>query len=241
MRQGLFTVLSNRPLARAVHEMRLAGDASAMAAAGQFVNVKVGNAYLRRPLSPADWDEGWLTLVYKAVGPGTAWLAERAQGETLDLLTGLGRGFDPGAAGERPLLVGGGAGLPPLYRLARELLALEKKPRLVMGFACGEDVFYEKEFKALLPVTVYTEDGSAGARGRVTDDPLRAEDTFLYACGPLPMLRALSALPLPGQMSLEERMACGFGACMGCTIMTRSGPRRVCAEGPVFPKEELLW
>lgn len=241
MRQGLFTVLSNRPLARDTYEMRLSGDAGAMAAAGQFANVKVGNAYLRRPLSPADWAEDWLLLVYKAVGPGTAWLAQRGKGEALDLLTGLGRGFDPDAAGERPLLVGGGAGLPPLYRLAKELTALGKKPRLVMGFATREDVFYRKEFEELLPVTVCTEDGGEGLHGRVTDDPVREEDTGLFACGPLSMLRALSALPLPGQMSLEERMACGFGACMGCTIMTRSGPRRVCAEGPVFPKEELLW
>lgn len=241
MNQGIYTVVSNRLIARDTWEMRLTGDTGNFSRPGQFVDVKVDNAYLRRPFSLAAWDKDSLTLLYKVVGRGTAWLAQCRAGKSLDLLTGLGNGFDTGVSGPRPLLIGGGVGLPPLYQLARELLREGKQPRLVMGFGSREDIFYQQEFEALLPVAVTTLDGSSGIRGLVTDVPLQAEDSYFYACGPLPMLKALCRLPLPGQLSLEERMGCGFGACMGCTINTAKGPQRVCKEGPVFLKEDLIW
>ena len=241
MKQTLFSVLSNQIVAHAVYEMRLLGDTSALACPGQYVNLRVGNAFLRRPLSVACWDERGMTLIYKEVGSGTRWLSGCRKGETLDVLVGLGQGFDLSLSGLYPLLIGGGVGLPPLYQLGRELIKMGKRPRLIMGFASARDVFYQKEFESLMPVTLMTQDGSAGQKGLVTDAGLRAQDTFLYACGPIPMLRALHALPIAGQFSLEERMACGFGACMGCSVQTARGSLRVCHEGPVFSKEDLLW
>lgn len=241
MKQGIYTVVSNRLIARDTWEMRLRGGTCALMKPGQFANVKVGNAYLRRPLSVAAWDSEGMTLIYKVVGLGTEWLAKCKAGESLDLLVGLGNGFDTAMSGSRPLLIGGGVGLPPLYQLAKELLREGKRPRLVMSFGSAAEVFYQEEFEALLPVTVTTLDGSAGMRGLVTDAPQQEDDSSFYACGPLPMLKALCSLPLPGQLNLEERMGCGFGACMGCTIHTTKGPRRVCKEGPVFLKEELIW
>ncbi len=241
MKQGWYEVLDNRPIASLVYEMRLKGDSSAMLRPGQFVNVKVGNAYLRRPLSVAAWDEAGMTLIYKVVGDGTAWMADCKAGDRLDLLTGLGNGFDLAPSGQHPLLIGGGVGLPPLYQLGLELIRQGKQPRLVMGFGAAGEVFYQEEFERLMSVSLCTVDGSAGEKGLVTDVPLQKADSYLYACGPVPMLKALSALPLPGQLSLEERMACGFGACMGCSIQTSNGAKRVCKEGPVFLKEELQW
>ena len=241
MKQGTYRVQTNLLIAQDTYEMRLEGSTSALKRAGQFVNVKVANAYLRRPLSPAAWDSESMTLIYKAAGLGTEWMARCQTGDTLDLLTGLGNGFDTAPSGSRPLLIGGGVGLPPLFRLAQELVNEGKKPRLVMGFGSLQEVFYLKEFEALLPVTFTTVDGSAGICGLVTDVKPQEEDTYLYACGPLKMLQALCSCPLPGQLSLEERMGCGFGACMGCTIQTKKGPKRVCKEGPVFMKEDLNW
>jgi len=241
MKQGIYSIQKNRLIARDTWEMRLKGDTSALCRAGQFVNVKVGNAYLRRPLSPAAWDNESMTLIYKVVGRGTDWLAHCQTGDSLNLLTGLGNGFDTDVSGDRPVLIGGGAGLPPLYRLAEELLSKGKKPRLIMGFGSAAEIYYLKEFEALLPVTITCMDGSAGICGPVTGAKLQAGDDYLYACGPPPMLKALCAYPLKGQMSLEERMGCGFGACMSCTVRTANGAKRVCKEGPVFLKEELLW
>lgn len=241
MNQGIFTVASNRLIARDTREMRLRGDTAGPCMPGQFVNVKVDSAYLRRPLAPAAWDKDGMTLIYKVVGIGTDWLARCRAGDKLDLLTGLGNGYDTGMSGSHPLLIGGGVGLPSLYLLAGELLRQGRHPRLIMGFGSAQDIFYRQEFEALMPVTVTTLDGSAGIRGLVTDAPLQGEDSYFYACGPLMMLKALCRLPLPGQLSLEERMGCGFGACMGCTINTAKGPRRVCKEGPVFFKEDLIW
>lgn len=241
MKQGWFEVKSQRTLSKDVYELCLLGDNSAFVRPGQFANVKVGNAYLRRPLSIADCAGEVLTLIYKTIGEGTAWLAKRQAGERLDLLTGLGNGFHTEDSGDSPLLIGGGLGLPPMYYLAKTLLREGKKPRLVMGFASREDVFYQEEFERLLPTQVTTVDGSLGIKGLVTDVPLLKQDTSVLACGPVPMLKALMALPLPGQLSLEERMGCGFGACMGCSIMTQKGSKRVCVEGPVFYKEDLLW
>lgn len=241
MKQARFTVAFNRPIARQVYEMRLLGDTSSLTTPGQFVNLRVEGAFLRRPLSVAAWDRQGMTLVYKEVGQGTRWLSGCAEGSALDALVGLGRGFNLSKSGESPLLIGGGVGLPPLYRLGLDLLRLGKFPRLIMGFASADDVFYQKEFEALMPVTLMTQDGSAGRQGLVTDAGLQPRDTFLYACGPIPMLKALHPLPIAGEFSLEERMGCGFGACMGCTVNTARGPLRVCHEGPVFSKEDLLW
>lgn len=241
MKQERFTVASNQPIARQVYEMRLKGDTAALTCPGQFVNLRVEGAFLRRPLSVAAWDREGMALVYKEVGQGTRWLSGCEPGSALDALVGLGQGFTLSKSGERPLLIGGGAGLPPLYQLGMDLLRLGKRPRLIMGFASAADVFYLKEFESLMPVTLMTQDGSAGQPGLVTDAGLHADDTFLYACGPIPMLKALHPLPVSGEFSLEERMGCGFGACMGCTIQTARGPMRVCHEGPVFPKEDLLW
>ncbi len=240
MRQ-LFEVLDNRLIARDTWQMRLTGDTSALKTPGQFVNLQVENAYLRRPLSVTAWQPGQMTLIYKVVGTGTDWLARCQPGQRLNTLVGLGNGFDLSLAGKSPLLVGGGVGLPPLYQLGVALVRQGAKPRLVMGFASRADVFYQQEFEAMMPVSVATVDGTQGVKGLVTDVPLTEEETYLYACGPTPMLKALCAYPLPGQLSLEERMGCGFGACMGCTVNTTRGPMRVCYEGPVFLKEELLW
>lgn len=241
MMQQPFTVLTNRLIAKDTWEMTLKGDTSMLKTPGQFVNVQVGNAYLRRPLSVTAWQPGRMTLIYKVVGTGTDWLARCQPGDTLDALMGLGNGFDLAPAGNTPLLIGGGVGLPPLYQLGVELVRLGARPGLVMGFASRADVFYLKEFEALMPVQVTTVDGSMGTAGFVTAVPLTGEESYLYACGPTPMLKALCKLPLPGQLSLEERMGCGFGACMGCTIITKDGPRRVCHDGPVFESGVLTW
>lgn len=241
MIQGLYTITHHLPIAHQVYEMRLSGDTSALQQPGQFVNIRTGHAYLRRPLSVAAWDDEGMTLIYKVVGEGTGWMAERQPGEQLDILTGLGHGFDLAPSGQYPLLVGGGVGLPPLYQLGLALRRQGREPRLIMGFESARDVFYLEAFQALMPVSLMTRDGSVGQQGLVTDAGLKAGDSYLYACGPIPMLKALHPLPLPGQFSLEERMGCGFGACMGCSINTANGPKRVCHEGPVFLKEELLW
>ena len=242
MTQGQYTIISNRPIAAATWEMLLAGDTSALTRPGQFVNLRTGGHYLRRPLSVCAWDDSRLTLIYKVVGQGTDWLSERQAGDPIDMLCGLGNGFDTGLSGQHPLLIGGGVGLPPLYQLARQLVQEGKQPRLIMGFNSMQEVFYREEFERLMPVTVTTMDGSCGLRGLVTEVPPEANCTYFYACGPSPMLRALcGCLAMPGQLSLEERMGCGFGACMGCTIRTRLGDKRVCKEGPVFFKEELIW
>ncbi len=241
MKNSVFTVEANRPLTGSVFEMCLSGDAGGIRP-GQFVNVQVPGFYLRRPISVCDFAPGRLTLVYKTVGRGTEALASLGAGARLDLLTGLGNGYDPAPAGEAPLLIGGGVGVPPLYALCKALLAEGKRPAVVLGFNTKDEIFYENEFAVLgCPVTVATADGSAGVKGFVTD-ALPETYSYFYACGPAPMLRALCAkTKTGGQLSLEERMGCGFGACMGCTIKTKDGPKRVCKEGPVFRKEALLW
>ena len=240
----LARVLSNDPLTDAVFALRLSADTASLTRPGQFVQVAVPGFYLRRPISVCDWDEGRMTLVIKALGQGTARLREIRPGETLDILSGLGNGFDLSLLGERPLLVGGGVGLPPLLGLARRLLAEGKHPRLLAGFNAASEVFLLDRFEALdVPVTLATVDGSAGVKGLVTDALSGLDFDSLAACGPLPMLKALRrALPdTPALYSLEERMGCGFGACMGCSVQTVSGPKRVCKEGPVFRGEELSW
>lgn len=242
MNQGLFTITENTSLAPAVYRLDLAGDTTAVTAPGQFVNIALSGCFLRRPISVCLAAEGQLTVIYKCVGKGTEQLAAMAPGARLDVLTGLGNGFDPTLAGDRPLLLGGGIGSAPLYWLAKVLRAAGKCVHVVLGFNTAEDVFYEEEFRALgCLVTVATADGSRAVHGFVTD-ALPAEYSFYYACGPEPMLRAVyDRAAGDGQLSFEARMGCGFGACMGCTRQTRSGPKRVCKDGPVFRKGEILW
>ncbi|MBQ9198297.1 MAG: dihydroorotate dehydrogenase electron transfer subunit [Clostridia bacterium] len=242
MKQSIFTVTENAPLTSAVYRMRLAGDTKDVAAPGQFVNIRLEGLYLRRPISVCDAVDGCLTLIYKAVGRGTERMASMRPGERLDILTGLGNGYSLEGSGDHPLLLGGGVGVPPLYLLAKRLIAQGKQPQAVLGFNTAGEAFYAEEFDALgCRVTLVTADGSLGARGFVTD-ALPNDYTYYYACGPLPMLKAVyRACKGSGQFSLEERMGCGFGACMGCSIQTADGPRRVCKDGPVFNKEALLW
>ena len=244
MKQGLYTITRNRAIAAGTWEMRLAGDTSALEHAGQFVDVEVPGFYLRRPFSVCDWDDDGLNLIYKVVGEGTARLRTLSAGSQLDLLTGLGNGYDLEPAGRRPLLIGGGAGIPPLYRLARDLIGQGRDVTIILGFNRADELFLTDQFSWLgARVLVSTVDGSAGTRGLVTDVLSSAgESSYFYSCGPEAMLKAVARQArTPGQFSLEERMGCGFGACMGCTIETRSGLRRVCCDGPVFASEELLW
>ncbi|MDO4219147.1 MAG: dihydroorotate dehydrogenase electron transfer subunit [Synergistaceae bacterium] len=242
LKQEIFTVDKNIQIAKDVFLLRMFGKTDAITAPGQFVNIALPGFYLRRPISVADTEDGVLTLIYKVVGRGTESMKGLQRGSELDILTGLGNGFDTSKSGNTPLLVGGGVGVPPLYYLAKQLIAQGKNPRAVFGFASSQDIFFVNEFEALdCPVSVTTVDGTAGTRGIVTD-VLPSDYSFFYACGPLPMLKALkNATKTSGELSLEERMGCGFGACMGCSIETAKGPKRVCKDGPVFEKEDLLW
>ncbi|MBR0393690.1 MAG: dihydroorotate dehydrogenase electron transfer subunit [Alistipes sp.] len=245
MQQVIFEIVSNRALTPLIYEMRLKGDTSAITRPGQFVELSIEGLFLRRPISVCNFDEGELTLVYKVVGKGTADMAAMQVGRKVDVLTGLGNGFNADAECQRALLVGGGVGVPPLYRLARELLAKGREVTVVLGFNTAAELFYEEEFKALgVNLVVATVDGSKGVKGFVTDAIRESGVAFdyFYSCGPLPMLKALSqSVTADGELSLEERMGCGFGICMGCSIQTASGAKRVCKEGPVFKKEEILW
>lgn len=244
MKQTLYTVCSNEPLARQVFRMRLLGDTSAITAPGQFVDLALPGFFLRRPISICDYDADGLTIIYKVVGKGTAALSRLAPGAELDALSGLGNGFDTQKSGESPLLIGGGVGVPPLYALAKRLLAEGKCPTAILGFNKADEVFYAGEFENLgVRTIVCTADGSVGVRGFVTDAIATLSGySFYYACGPEPMLRAVHALcPCGGQLSFEERMGCGFGACMGCSCKTKYGNKRICKEGPVLTKEEVIW
>ncbi len=242
MKQVILTITENTPLTASVYRMRLAGDVSAVTRAGQFVNLQLDDKYLRRPISVCDMDEQSVTILYKVVGGGTAQMAQMPIGTTVDVLTGLGNGYDLTLAGDRPLLLGGGVGVPPLYRLAKELIAAGKTVTVILGFNTRDEVFYEEEFRALgAQVTVTTADGSYGTRGFVTD-AMPNDYTYFYTCGPEPMLKAVyKATATSGQFSFEERMGCGFGACMGCSCKTITGYKRICKEGPVMQKEEILW
>ena len=242
MKQSLFSIVSNTPLTDSVYKMVLSGDTSAITAPGQFVNIQLTGKFLRRPISVCDYDGETLTIVYKVVGKGTEQMASMTAGETLDILTGLGNGYDLAPAGDRPVLLGGGVGVPPLYHLAKRLLALGKEVTVVLGFNTASEIFYEKEFQALGCKTfVTTVDGSYGKKGFVTD-ALPEDYTYFYTCGPEPMLKAVyRTTNTSGQMSFEQRMGCGFGACMGCSCKTLTGNKRICKEGPVMRKEEILW
>ena len=242
MKQGLFTVKENTALNALVYKMVLSGDTSAITSAGQFVNVQLSGKFLRRPISVCDVNGDELTLVYKVVGAGTRQMSEMREGDTVDVLTGLGNGYDETKAGEQVLLLGGGVGVPPLYLLAKNLLKAGKTVSVVLGFNKADEIFFEDEFKALgANVTVTTADGSYGVKGFVTDALPDSYDYF-YTCGPEPMLKAVyKATNTSGQFSFEERMGCGFGACMGCSCKTVTGYKRICKDGPVLEKEEILW
>ena len=237
-----YQIIENAQVAPKVYLLDLAGDTSMVKRPGQFCQVQIPGFYLRRPISICDWDENGMTLIYKAVGEGTEALSRLETGTVLDALNGLGNGYDVYACGNAPLVIGGGVGVPPLYGLTKALLRAGKAPKVVLGFNTFEEVFLLDEFEDLeVPVTVATADGSFGVKGFVTDALPENYDSF-FACGPEPMLKAVyQKCNAPGQLSLEQRMACGFGACMGCTIQTNHGPRRVCKDGPVFRKEELPW
>ena len=243
MRQSYFKITENTPLTESVFRMVLAGDTADITRPGQFVNILLDGLFLRRPISVCDCEAGKLTLVYKVVGKGTEKMSRMQPGEELDILTGLGNGYDLAPAGDAPLLIGGGVGVPPLYMLAKRLIADGKQVRVILGFNTAAEVFYEEEFRALgADVTVTTVDGTRGTKGFVTAALDAAPYTYFYTCGPEPMLRAVySATVTSGQFSFEERMGCGFGACMGCSCKTVTGNKRICREGPVLGKEDILW
>lgn len=246
MKQSVFEIIFNRPLTAQVYEMCLVGDTSGINHPGQFVNIALDSLFLRRPISICDYDEHSLKLIYKVVGKGTQQMSKLEPGTQLDLLVGLGNGFTIDAQCRYPLLVGGGVGVPPLYRLAKNLIADGRKISVVLGFNTAEEVFFVDEFIALgASVHLATADGSLGFKGFVTDAIAVKGILFdyFYACGPLPMLRAVYDVTscVDGQMSFEERMGCGFGVCMGCSCKTKNGYKRLCKEGPVLKKEEIIW
>ena len=243
MKEVLLQIQSNRALTESVYEMRLTGDVSDITASGQFVNIKIEGLFLRRPISVCDVENGVLTLLYKVVGKGTEKMANMQAGETLNVLVGLGNGYDLSLSGSAPVLMGGGVGVPPMYMLAKELIKQGKKVTAILGFNTQAEVFYEEEFKRLgATVIVTTADGSYGQKGFVTDALKGVDYTYFYTCGPEPMLKAVfKATNTSGQFSFEERMGCGFGACMGCSCKTVTGYKRICKEGPVLVKEEILW
>ena len=248
MIQNTFTVCSNRALTDTVYRMVLEGPLEgSITAPGQFVNLKLPGYYLRRPISVCEWTEDTVTLIYKVVGHGTEAMAATPVGESFDLLAGLGNGFNTALSGDAPLLIGGGVGIPPLFGLCKALLAEGKSPSVILGFNTAEEIFLKEEFEELLKDTngsvyVTTVDGSAGTNGFVTDVMKDLDYTFFYTCGPMPMFRAIeSVAKTSGQYSFEERMGCGFGACMGCSIQTKEGNKRVCKDGPVLMREEILW
>ena len=243
MKQGIFTVTENRKIVPSVYEMTLSGDTSAITAPGQFVNIQLDGFFLRRPISVCDCEDGTLRLIYKVVGKGTEAMSGLTSGTELDVLTGLGNGYNTEVSGDRPLLLGGGVGVPPMYMLCKKLLAEGKDVTVILGFNTESEVFYEEEFKALgAKVLVTTADGSKGIKGFVTDAMNEVDYSYFYTCGPEPMLKAVyNKSTTSGQLSFEERMGCGFGACMGCSCKTKYGNKRICKDGPVLVKEEIIW
>lgn len=243
MKQSIFEVKANTKIAENTYKMVLGGDCSGITASGQFVNIKLDGFFLRRPISVCDYNDNELTLIYKVVGKGTEYMAELGAGEKLDILTGLGNGYDLSKSGNEPVLIGGGAGVPPMYNLCRKLVAEGKKPKVILGFNKENEVFFENEFNALgAEVTVTTADGSYGMKGFVTDALKNMKYTYIYSCGPEPMLKAIyNTAETSGQLSFEERMGCGFGACMGCSCATKYGNKRICKDGPVLEMEEIIW
>ena len=243
MKQEIFKIKSQQTIAKDIVKMELEGNTDGITASGQFVNIKLDGFYLRRPISVCDYDKNSLTLIYKIVGEGTLAMSKYEKGTELDILTGLGNGYDLSKSGDAPLLIGGGVGVPPMYNLCKKLVSEGKKPTVILGFNSKCDVFYEKEFAALgAKVLVTTADGSYGIKGFVTDAMDGLDYTYFYTCGPELMFKAVyNASKTSGQFSFEERMGCGFGACMGCSCKTKYGNKRICKDGPVLEKEEIIW
>ncbi len=242
-KKGIYEIESNEPLTESVWRMVIVGDTQYLTAPGQFVNIAIEGCYLRRPISVCNYDERSITLIYKVVGRGTELMSRMQAGEKLDVLTGLGNGFSLSAATERPLLVGGGVGVPPLYNLAKKLQTAGKQVQVVLGFNRADEIFYAEEFEKLgVDVHIATADGSVGVKGFVTDAMKSLEFDYIYTCGPLPMLKAIyNATKCDGEYSFEERMGCGFGACMGCSCQTTKGSKRICKEGPVLKRDEIIF
>ena len=244
MKQGIYNIEKNMKIAENIYKMTLSGDTSALKRPGQFINIKIDGYFLRRPISVCDYNENTIDIIYKVVGGGTKSMSEMKAGDKLDILTGLGNGFDIGKSGEKPVLIGGGVGVPPIYNLAKKLIKEGKKPTVIIGFNKVCEVFYKDEFENLGAQThVATADGSVGEKGFVTDVLAKLSGyTYTYSCGPLPMLKAVYEISkTSGQFSFEERMGCGFGACMGCSCKTKYGNKRICKDGPVLEKEEIIW
>jgi len=243
MKQGIYTITENTRLAEGIYRMVMAGDSSACTAPGQFINIKLDGYFLRRPISVCDWDEGSITIIYKVLGRGTEMMTQLPLGTQLDVLTGLGNGYDISKSGSKPLLIGGGVGIPPLYNCCKQLIAKGAQPTVILGFNTSADMFYVDEFAALgAEVLVASADGSVGIKGFVTDAMDDLDYTYFYTCGPTGMLKAIDAIAkTSGQLSFEERMGCGFGACMGCSCKTKYGNKRICKDGPVLEKEEIIW
>ncbi len=243
MKQSIFEIESNEKIAKDVFRMVLSGDTSDLKNPGQFVNIKLDGFFLRRPISVCDYDDGTLTLIYKVVGEGTEVMSRMCKGEKLDILTGLGNGFDTSVSGQNPVVIGGGVGVPPMFNLARKLISEGKTVTAVLGFNKEEEIFYKDEFEKLgAKVLISTVDGSVGVKGFVTDAMKEIDFSYTYCCGPEPMLKAVyNASEKSGQFSFEERMGCGFGACMGCSCKTKYGNKRICKDGPVLVKEEIIW
>ena len=240
-KQNSYKILLNEKIAKDVYKMILEGDTQYITASGQFINIKLEGKFLRRPISVCDYDENAITIIYKVVGEGTEMMSALPVGETLDVLTGLGNGYDI-SKGTKPLLIGGGVGVPPMYNLCKKLIAAGQKPTVILGFNTKDEIFYEDEFKALgTDVRVTTVDGSYGIKGFVTD-AFPSDYDYFYTCGPMPMFKAIEAKAVTsGQYSFEERMGCGFGACMGCSCKTKYGNKRICKDGPVLVREEIIW
>ena len=243
MKDILFKVISNELIAKNTYECKLSGDISDITASGQFVNIKLDGFYLRRPISVCDAEDGVLTIIYKVVGEGTEAMSRAEAGTEWLTLTGLGNGYNTSLSGDKPLLIGGGAGVPPMYMLCKKLISEGKAPTVILGFNTENEVFYKEKFEKLgAKVIVATADGSVGVRGFVTDAMAGLDYTYFYTCGPEPMLKAVyNASATSGQFSFEERMGCGFGACMGCSCKTKYGNKRICRDGPVLVKEEIIW
>ncbi|MBR2876105.1 MAG: dihydroorotate dehydrogenase electron transfer subunit [Clostridia bacterium] len=243
MYQGIYTIKENIKIAKDVYKMVVSGDTSALTATGQFVNIKVDGLYLRRPISVCDYDDSTITLIYKVVGAGTEIMSTKLKGEQFDILVGLGNGYNTDKSGSTPLLIGGGVGVPPMYGLCKKLVAEGKKPTVILGFNTEDEIFYKEEFEALgAKVYVTTVDGSVGTKGFVTDVMKTLEYSYFFTCGPMPMFKAIENTAVTsGQYSFEERMGCGFGACMGCSCKTKYGNKRICKDGPVLEREEIIW
>ncbi len=243
MYQGFYEIKSNKKLTDSIYEMVLVGDTSSITAPGQFINIKLDGFYLRRPISICDYDSETITIIYKVVGEGTEVMSKMNAGTELDILCGLGNGFDTSKSLDKPVLIGSGVGVPPMYNLCKKLIDEGKKVTVILGFNKKEEIFYEDEFKKLgADVKVTTVDGSYGVKGFVTDALKNTDYSYFYTCGPMPMFKAIeSTATTSGQYSFEERMGCGFGACMGCSCKTKYGNKRICKDGPVLVREEIIW